>query len=40
MKERKDYESPTIEITEFELCDSIATSASGGVGTAEWIFDE
>lgn len=37
MLEKETYESPTIEITEFQLCDSIAQSA--GIGTNEWIFD-
>ena len=39
---KKDYESPTIEIVEFEIEDSIASSSdtgSGAVGT-ERIWDD
>lgn len=33
MFEKEVYEAPSIEITEFELTDSIALSTQGGFGT-------
>jgi hypothetical protein len=33
MCEKEVYEAPSIEITEFELTDSIALSTQGGFGT-------
>lgn len=39
MEEREVYESPTIEVIEFELSESIAASTNNGVGTFEWDID-
>ena len=33
MQEKKSYEAPVLEVTEFELTDSIALSGQGGLGT-------
>ncbi|MFP4287587.1 MAG: hypothetical protein ACLFRI_07860 [Candidatus Izemoplasmataceae bacterium] len=39
-KETKKYASPSIEIVEFEIEDSIATSGDMGAAQSEWIFEE
>ncbi|MFH5882080.1 MAG: hypothetical protein ACNA7U_07380 [Candidatus Izemoplasmataceae bacterium] len=40
MKKEKDvYEAPTVEFVAFEIVDHIATSAMGGAGFTESVFD-